>query len=117
MLTIDVNNEEHDLKYREVLYFLFCDFGRDMNLGLEENNYFLFSDNRYAGKLKEILPLVEVWALRKYMMFIRFNFNKQNSVDTLDISWEDLTQDEIEKVLLNMYPKKCPDATSFIMAK
>jgi len=98
-------------RFKHSLYKLICDFGKDMNVGKEENNYNPLSNNAYRGKLKSILSFLEVWALKKYDMFIRFTYDEDNAVDMIEIAWEHLDEVEIEEVLLNMYPEETNETT------
>ena len=55
---------------------------------------------------KKFLRLVEVWASRTYRMHLRFNFKDETVVDIIEIGIEDLSDEEIEYVVMNMYPEE-----------
>ena len=68
----------------------------------------------YGVDRKRFLRLLEIWALKTYGMFVKFNFyddEPSHGVCSIEIGFEDLSSEEIEYVVMNMYPKDCPTAS------
>ena len=104
MLVIELF-KDRDLKFAPFIHSLIGECAKFYRVG---DRPVSVPDNStiFGVPKRRFLRLLEIWAMKQYQMFIRFNFIEGNVVNTIEVGWENFNEEEIEYVVMNMYPKE-----------
>lgn len=104
MLIIDLTDSmTYSLEFAEPLHSLFYDYACDLNIECEPS----VGGEMFGTQMNILLPRIEIWAMEKYKMKIKFipKSSNKKAIGMIFIGWDGLNKDECKNVLLNMYPK------------
>lgn len=102
MLVIDLSQNKNNT-FASVFHLMFYDYACDYNIEKEKTEDGWF----YGTPMELFIPLVEIWALQKYDMKLKFIKKSKDSIayGMIVVGWGNLSKEECKNLLINMYPE------------